>query len=389
MTIKSKKILAIIFVAMIFIVGATTVWNCRHTISGIVKESNYLHCKSELESSLDKNVFQKNQWINVNGLLHRIMCETIVRGSGDSYDVYKLSNGQIMYNLDERDMTEYAEQLDRLNKELGKIGIGLTYVQLPNKIKDDSYMPPGTKTYGNANADSLVRMLRDRAVDTIDIREEIEKAGLDWSSLFFKTDHHWLPTTGLWASGIIMDHLGDRYHYPINMDCYEYENYSSEVHEDWMLGAVGRRVGVLYDGLDDIEILNPKFKTDFDFVGVSDAGTDHRQGSFYDSMYLWDNLEKRADFVNNSYSTYIGKEYAIATVENKLNKDGMKILLIRDSFSCAITPFISLNASSTKNIDLRRYKKSILDLCKEYKPDAVLVAYNPSAFSKKQFDFFK
>ncbi|MBQ0041378.1 MAG: hypothetical protein KBS56_05050 [Clostridiales bacterium] len=389
MTVKSKRILAIIFVAMIFIVGITTVWNCRHTISGIVKESSYLHCKSELEDSIDKNIFQKNQWINVNGLLHRIMCETIVRGSGSEYDVYKLSNGQIMYNLDERDMRDYAGQLVKLDNELNKLGIGLTYVQLPNKIKDDSYMPPGTKTYGNINADNLVALLREESVDTIDIREEIEKAGLDWSSLFFKTDHHWLPTTGLWASGIIMEHLGDRYNYPINKSYYDYENYDSEVHENWMLGAVGRRVGVLYDGLDDIEILNPKFQTDFDLVGISDAGTDHRAGSFYDSMYLWDNLKNRADFVNNSYSTYIGKEYSIATVENKLNKNGMKILLIRDSFSCAITPFISLNASSTKNIDLRRYKKNILKLCKEYQPDAVVVAYNPSAFSKKQFDFFK
>ena len=156
-----------------------------------------------------------------------------------------------------------------------------------------------------------------------------------------------------------------------------------------MLGAVGRRVGTLYAGLDDIDIVFPKYETSFDFYGISDDGEEKRSGNFADAVYLWDNLSQRADFVNNNYSTYIGKEYAISKLTNNNNPDGIKILLIRDSFSCTIQPFIAQDASEVCAIDLRRYdEQSVPQLCDEYKPDLVILAYNPSAFMEKQFDFF-
>lgn len=389
MTIKSKRIVSLIFVILIFLFGLITVWNCRGTIQTIVKERDFLHCKTEIEDSLNKNICLKNQWINANGALHRVMGETIVRGSDGNYDVYKLSNGQIMYNLPKKEMAKYAKKIEEVNDFLSQKNIGFTYVQLPFKIKNSSVMPAGTKDFGNINADRLVDLLEERNIDTINIGEHIEGENKEWSTLFFKTDHHWLPTTGLWASGVIMNHLGKKHDFFVNKDFYKYKNYSSKTHTNWMLGAVGRRVGVCYDGLDDIEILNPKFKTNFIFVGKSDEGTDRREGSFYDSMYLWDNLEERADFINNSYSTYIGKEYSVATVENRLSTNNKRILWIRDSFSCVLTPFISLNVKETINIDFRRCKKSLSELCEEYKPDFVVIAYNPSAFSEKQFNFFK
>ncbi|MBR0127591.1 MAG: hypothetical protein IJL99_04955 [Firmicutes bacterium] len=385
-----RKILSIIVLLVIFVVGATTAYNCRGTIKEVIETHNYLHCKSELESALNERFQWRNQWINVNGLFQRCVGTTIVRGGGSEYDVYKMSNGQIMYRLPERDMTKYAKKVTELDRTLEEKGIHFLYVQLPNKIKDNSYMPPGTKTYGNLNADQMVQLLRDENIDLIDLREEIEAAGFDWSSLFFKTDHHWTPKTGLWASGLIMKHISEKYGFEINEDYYDYDNYKSHVKENWMLGAVGRRTGAWYDGLDDIEILEPKFDTDFSFWAVSDAGVETRGGNFWNTMYLWDNLKTRSDFVNNSYSTYIGKEFAINTIKNKKAHNGLKVLLIKESFSGVLMPFISLNSEELTAVDLRRYKdQSIIELCDEMQPDLVILAYNPSAFSMSQFRFIK
>jgi hypothetical protein len=210
-----------------------------------------------------------------------------------------------------------------------------------------------------------------------------------WEEYFFTTDHHWKPETGMNASGMIMDHLGKKYGYSVDKSHYDYDNYDKKTYTDYMLGAVGRRVGAWYAGLDDIDIIYPEFETDMDFIGESDSGTDVRKGEFADAVYLWDNIRKRSDFVNNSYSTYIGKEYAVNELTNRLNKDGPVILLVRDSFSCVIEPFIALDASKVIAVDLRRYDKSISYACEKYRPDVVLVAYNPSAFTDKQFKFFK
>lgn len=384
-----KKALAAFFLTVIFIVGAGTAYKSRTIVRELSDYKGFANFKKTIEDSIQENFLWRYGWININGLFYRVSGMTIVPGGGDSYDVYKLANGQIMYNLNRKsNMDSFAEKITRLRDQTEDMGMKFMYAQLPFKIKDDSYMPPGTTTGANINADELVDILRSNNVDVLDIREEIARVGRDWSSQFFKTDHHWNPETGMWASGLIMDHLSQRYGIEVDPSHYFYDNYDKETYSDYMLGAVGRRTGAWYAGLDDIDIVYPKFDTDMAFYGESKLGSDERYGRFEDTIYLWDNIKKKSDFVNNSYSTYIGKEYAISVLRNNLKKDGPRILLIRDSFSCVIQPFIGLDASEVIAIDLRRCKESVKSICEQYDPDVVLLAYNPSSFSKKQFSFF-
>jgi hypothetical protein len=385
-----KKALSIFFLMVIFAVGAGTAYKSRGAARELFDYKGFTHLKTTVENSIQDNFLFRYGWINVNGLFYRMAGMTIVPGNGENYDVYKLSNGQIMYNAGRKgNMDDFAGKVVKLRDQTEDMGMKFMYVQLPFKIKDDSYMPPGTHTGGNANADELVGILRDSGVDVLDVREEIEKAGLEWSPLFFKTDHHWKPQTGMWTSGLIMEHLGEECGFDVDMSHYDYDSYDKETYSNYMLGAVGRRVGAWYDGLDDIDIVYPKFDTDMSFYGESKSGIDERAGKFEDAVYLWSNIENRSDFVNNSYSTYIGKEYAVSVLTNNKNKKGPRILLVRDSFSCVIQPFIGLDASEVIAIDMRRCKKSVKKICEQYDPDIVVLAYNPSAFSKKQFKFFK
>ena len=385
-----RKAIAIFFLIMIFVIGAGTAYKSRSVARRLFDWKGFTDFKSYTENRIQEQFLWRYGWINVNGLFYRTAGMTIIPGSGGNYDVYKLSGGQIMYNKGRnKDMPEYAEKVIKLRDQVEDMDIKFMYAQLPFKIKNNKAMPPGTKTGGNKNADEMVKLLREKDVDVINIKEEIEKAGFDWEPLFFTTDHHWKPETGMWASGLIMKHLGEEYGFSVDSSHYDYDSYDKQTYSNYMLGAVGRRVGAWYAGLDDIDIVYPKFDTDMDFTGEAKGGTDNRSGAFEDAVYLWDNIAKRSDFINNSYSTYIGKEYAASELINNLNKDGPRILLIRDSFSCVIQPFIALDASDVIAIDLRRYKKSIKAACEKYDPDIVILAYNPSAFSKKQFDFFK
>ncbi len=385
-----KGALSIFFLIVIFSVGAGTAYKSRAVARELFDYKGFTHLKTSIENNIQEEFLFRYGWININGLFYRAAGMTIVPGNGESYDVYKLSNGQVMYNqVRKKNIGDFAEKVVKLRDQTEDMDIKFMYAQLPFKIRDDSYMPPGTHTGGNQNADELVEILRQNDVDVLDVREEIEKEGLEWSPLFFKTDHHWKPQTGMWTSGLIMQHLSEECGFEIDPSHYDYDSYDKKTYSNYMLGAVGRRVGAWYDGLDDIDIVFPKFDTDMDFYGESKSGTDERSGKFEDAVYLWDNIEKRSDFVNNSYSTYIGKEYAISVLKNNLNKNGPRILLIRDSFSCVIQPFIGLDASEVIAIDLRRCKSSVKEICEQYDPDIVLLAYNPSAFSKKQFEFFK
>ena len=388
---KSSKILAICFLVLIYSIGMITMYNSRDIIKvGLSSLRENGGIRNGTEAAIQNNFAFRNGWINLNGLFYRCIGDTIVRDS--EYIVYKLSNGQIMYNLDQRDIGKYAAYVDELDDALNEMGIDFMYVQIPFKIKDDSYMPPGTHTYPNRNAEQMVQLLREKGINTMNLRDNIEEAGLDWSELYYNTDHHWRETTAFWAAGEIMERLEEDYGIKYNKDYYLDDKWDKEYYNDYMLGTVGRRTGIYYAGLDDFVLFDPKFETSFSYKAYKKSLkklTVEREGSFRDSMYEWDNLEKRADFTKNTYSTYTGKEYGVVHIDNKNIDNGPKILMIRESFTCALLPFISVNADEVLTVDLRRFnEKSVPELCEEFEPDVVIMDYNPSAFSKKQFDFF-
>lgn len=78
-------------------------------------------------------------------------------------------------------------------------------------------------------------------------------------------------------------------------------------------------------------------------------------------------------------------------ITNKKAKNLNKILLLRDSFSCTLMPFLSLYTNQIVTMDLRYYKETSVYSYLEKHPeiDTIIVAYNPSAISKQQYTFDK
>ena len=86
------------------------------------------------------------------------------------------------------------------------------------------------------------------------------------------------------------------------------------------------------------------------------------------------------DYYNgNPYVTFAGGDWGKATVTNHLNPDGPKVVMIRDSFACAVTPFFALQCSELTTIDLRAYKgDDLLADVEGMDPDFAVLFYSPS-----------
>lgn len=126
--------------------------------------------------------------------------------------VKELSDGHWTDFHEKVDTREHAEAVIRLDRYCKDKDIRFLYIQAPHKIcKYEDKEISGTFDHTNQNADDLLRSLSDAGVSTYDLRDELHEEGLDHHELFFKTDHHWLPITGLWAAGKIMDHLNGAY----------------------------------------------------------------------------------------------------------------------------------------------------------------------------------
>jgi len=382
-----NKIIAILFLIIIFLFGSGTLLKCTSDFKSIIHSTGILHCKAEIENSIQENFKSKNNWININGLFQKCLGVTIIRES-DGTDVYRLNNGQLMYSIAEKNMKDYAESIEELYRNVKKDNIDFLYVQLPFKIENDSVMPVGCKDYGNKNADKLIEYLSEKNVPYLDIRDSIKTAGYDYDSLFFKTDHHWKPSTAFWAAGIIAENLEEKYNFEIDQDKYDIKNYTIKTYKDWFLGSMGKRTGVWYGGTDDFDVIIPNFETDFDFDAYSSSGLEERNGDFENTMYKWEYINKKDYFNINTYAGYIGGDYKMNIIENYMATNDKNILLVRDSYSCAMAPFLTFAAKNLTTIDLRHYnEQSLIEHIRKNNYDIVIIAYNPSAFTEAQFTF--
>lgn len=404
----AKKVTAIVFLIIIFIFGIGTVLRTFPAVSA----SLYLSSGSTLASGtetenrqankfsfdkksinrinsiIDLNVKGRNSWIDLNGGFQRGLGMTYVRDPGD-IDVYKLDNGQLIYNLEKQDMKWYIRQLSDLDSYAQSSGNGpLLYVQLPFKVENDSLMPAGVNEYGNDNADELLAGASKAGITTLDIRQLMHEEKIDFDKAFISTDQHWTPQTARWAADRICSYARNKFNTPYDGSVFDPSVWNTKSYKNWFLGSLGKRTGRFFGGVSDFDILSPKMKTDFTFRAKAAKGQIKRSGNFEKALLVPKNIETRNLFELNSYATYIGGDYKINTVTNRTADNGCSVLLVRDSFSCAMQPFLCMNYKKVTAIDLRHYNEGTLkEHLADNKYDLILVVYNPSAFSKEQFTF--
>ena len=153
-----------------------------------------------------------------------------------------------------------------------------------------------------------------------------------------------------------------------------------EAWEDWFLGSLGKRVGTLYGGVDGIELWKPVFETDFTYsVPIYEI---ERTGPFEESLLFPERLEEKDYFDSNPYTLYAGGDYPLARIYNHTDEDGPRILLLRDSYACAMTPFLALGCSELITVDLRYFHENLLAYVDWLKPDLVLVLYTTGSVAQ-------
>lgn len=336
------------------------------------------------------NFAYRNKWIDGNGLFQKIIGKT-----GDiEKGWYKLDNGQLMYALKKQPATvldQYAENVYRLSQYVENQGMNFLYVELPYKAKDTSVYPAGVTDYGNANADRITDLLSKRNVNVLDLRNQIHESGKSSSELYFKTDHHWKPETAIWGTGEISKMLAEVD--PAWTDSIffrDMRNYQVERYPNQFLGSIGRKIGPMYIGKEEFQVIVPKFNTEYEYRVPRRVGDVLKKGTFEDVFINRKNLSG-GELDTNTYGVYCDGDHNKEIVKNRKAPNTKKIVLIRDSFSCTLMPYLSLYTNQVITFDLRYFKaRSMYSYIRKHPDiDTVIVAYNPSAITEIQYTFDK
>lgn len=328
------------------------------------------------EEALSASLRRGNTAVELYGGLLRLTAKRVSEDTSiPDYSVARLDNGAITFvNLDTLsvpDQSEAVEEIAGWAEALEEADIPLLFAAYPKKTaRSDSGLPAGLSDWPVLKMTALAEGLAAEGVPVLDLRDSFEALG-DYSDLFFRTDHHWNIRGGLFAYQTIAQTLREDYGLPLDEFYEDASNYHSEILEDWFLGSQGKRVGTLFGGTDDFELLTPGFDTSFTFSIPSQGLV--REGSMEETILFPERVAERDYYSGNPYTYYSGGDYDLLTIENHLNPDGPAILLVRDSMACAVTPFLALGCSTLTQVDTRYYEGDVADLALELRPDLVLV----------------
>lgn len=82
--------------------------------------------------------------------------------------------------------------------------------------------------------------------------------------------------------------------------------------------------------------------------------------------------------VKDKYAMFLGGQQSLGVI--RTGREGPKLLLIRDSYTDSLAPFLTAHYSEIHLIDLRYYKLSVADYIKQNGIDAAVVLYSVPNF---------
>ena len=339
---------------------------------------------SEAESAVNSDLDRDHLFIQLYGGVQRLSGRRMIQDMVAGNTVAKLSTGALNFvnlgtagQVDQEAVGRRAQATAELAAKLEVRGIHYLYIAAPQKIQRGAeLLPRGLEESGNATCDAYLAELDRLGVDYLDLRPVFESNGI-YSNWFFRTDHHWKPEAAFFAWQYLSGELDLRYGYETPSILTNPNNWSTRVLDDFFLGSQGKRVGSLYAGVDDFTIYTPKFDTNLTYTN-SDGSFDS-SGPFAQSVCFHERVEERDWFNGNPYTYYSGGDYAMATMVNHNNPKGPKVVLLRESFSCALAPFLALSCSELTTIDLRYFSGDLMDTIRELEPDLVLTLYTASS----------
>ena len=376
------KPLAIVFLVIVFAIAIVNIPNFAKAL-GTVPGADTIRDKiNSIDGSYNDQFATKYRFVEINGVTCKVLQNEQINGT------VMLKNGYLSYRFKESDVAPKAEKVAQLSEYLKSKDIKFSYIAIPYKNSPyDDQVPFGIYDYGNENQDAMMKALQEKGVATYDLTPLLhEKTGDDRYGAYFKTDHHWKPETAFWAHTEVAKYLSETYGYKTNAKAMDMANYDTDVYKDWFLGSQGKKTGRFVAGLDDMTLIYPKWDTK---VTLTKPTADEvRSGSFKEAIFDKKCLEKDY-YIVNSFAAYLGNMLDLCTIQNKEGVNHGKVLVIKDSFSIAMVPYLSFMFDEVDVIDMRYYKAGTLkEYIDETKPELVIMPYSSSVFgSKGAFDF--
>ena len=175
--------------------------------------------------------------------------------------------------------------------------------------------------------------------------------------VFYRTDHHWTSLGAYYGYTALLEAMGET---PLPLG-------KAETVSDDFYGTLYSSSGVHWVPPDTIE----RYVRE-DAVTVEDVYGGGKHGLYVDSF-----LEEK-----DQYASFLGGNQPLYIVRNSAASSDKKLLLVRDSYSDSLAPFLCRHFAEIHLLDLRYNKTSVAQYAADMGADGIAVLYSVDNFMK-------
>ena len=280
-------------------------------------------------------------------------------GKQENNGVYFCDDSTLISRFEEPDAKRLENNIKYVSQFAEKAGVPVSFGLIPTQayVWADK-LPQGAPNYDQRQVYSDV---------TNSLAGNVTLADSLWSTLsahkdepiFYRTDHHWTSLGAYYGYAAFMEALGEK---PLPLG--EKITVSEEFY-----GTLYSSSGVHWLAPDQMDRYVPD-------EGITVTAFDGTKELIH-GLYVDEFLAQK-----DKYASFLGGNQPLVTVQNPNALTDKKLLLVRDSYSDAMAPFLSQYFGEIRLLDLRYYRTGVAAYAEELGADMILVCYSVDNFQK-------
>ena len=303
----------------------------------------------EAEEYTSDQIVLRDAWVALKALGERIT------GKQENNGIYFASGDTLIRRIDEPDRALLEDNIDALNAFTSELDIPVLFALIPSAatIWHDR-LPKGAPTADEVQW--IEEIYGSTKVATIDLNTTLQLHSTE--DIYYRTDHHWTSLGAFYGANAILEAAKLE---PLQLSDYECRTVSED-----FLGTNYSSACAWWTEPDSIEVyVKEDGKTVMsNFTGREEAGR----------LYVPEQLETK-----NKYAYFLGGNQPLCVIRSQA--DGPRILVLRDSYSDCLAPFLSERFGEVHLFDLRYNRLSPADYIREHDIDMVLILYSFETFT--------
>lgn len=293
----------------------------------------------------------RDEWITLKA------ASELALGKQENNDVHLCENGTLIEGFKRPENSVLDSNMSALNTLVGNTDAKVYFALIPDK--SDLYASLLPKNAPNDSEKEVIDYCYGQSNATnVDMYSALSAHKDEY--IFYRTDHHWTSLGAYYGLSALAESMG--------LPCPALDSYTDRhVVSEEFYGTTWSSSGFSWVDPDTMET----------FVNAPEGlkVTSYPQGSPVEGkLYDFSFLEKK-----DKYSMFMGGNCPMHVIETG-NEDKPSLLILRDSYTDSLIPFLLDDFSEIHVLDLRYYRASLKAYIEQNDFDNVLVCYSVSNF---------